>query len=413
LTSDLAAKAPLVSPALTGTPTAPTPTLGDNSTKIATTAFVIANLIPSTVSSVFGRTGAVVANTGDYSAAQVTNALDMATSRTANTALMAPNGSAGVPTFRVLAAADIPAIAESGVTNLTTDLAAKAPLNSPALTGTPTSTTPSTGDNNTNIATTAFVKNQGYTSNAGTVTSVSAGTLSPLFTTAVSNATTAPTISFTAVNQSTNVFYAGPSSGAPAAPTFRAISSNDIPNLPASIITSGVFPEARGGTNQSAYTLGDILYASATNTLSRLAPNASTTRMFLSQTGNGAVSAAPAWGQLGQADIPIIPITKGGTNANFASDVSNGILYGSSPSAFGAVISAPAVPSLLIFPSGGPPQWTAVESSGYTQTYSTAARTMAIMTAISSAYASFADLQMLAKVVNSLINDLRFMKLIP
>lgn len=33
-------KAPLESPALTGTPTAPTPTAGDNSTKVATTAFV-------------------------------------------------------------------------------------------------------------------------------------------------------------------------------------------------------------------------------------------------------------------------------------------------------------------------------------------------------------------------------------
>src|SRR5262249_48839344 len=32
--------APLASPALTGTPTAPTPTAGDSSTKIATTAFV-------------------------------------------------------------------------------------------------------------------------------------------------------------------------------------------------------------------------------------------------------------------------------------------------------------------------------------------------------------------------------------
>lgn len=36
----LALKAPLASPALTGTPTAPTPTTGDSSTKVATTAFV-------------------------------------------------------------------------------------------------------------------------------------------------------------------------------------------------------------------------------------------------------------------------------------------------------------------------------------------------------------------------------------
>lgn len=38
--TQLNTKAPLASPALTGTPTAPTPTAGDNSTKIATTAFV-------------------------------------------------------------------------------------------------------------------------------------------------------------------------------------------------------------------------------------------------------------------------------------------------------------------------------------------------------------------------------------
>ena len=40
LTAALASKAPLASPGLTGSPTAPTPAIGDNSTKIATTAFV-------------------------------------------------------------------------------------------------------------------------------------------------------------------------------------------------------------------------------------------------------------------------------------------------------------------------------------------------------------------------------------
>ena len=43
-----------------------------------------------------------------------------------------------------------------------------APLESPALTGTPTAPTPATGTNNTQIATTAFVKNQGYEPNRGT-----------------------------------------------------------------------------------------------------------------------------------------------------------------------------------------------------------------------------------------------------
>lgn len=44
LVSDLAAKAPLASPAFTGTPTAPTAIITDNSTRLATTAFVAAAL---------------------------------------------------------------------------------------------------------------------------------------------------------------------------------------------------------------------------------------------------------------------------------------------------------------------------------------------------------------------------------
>jgi hypothetical protein len=40
INSNLALKAPINSPSFTGTPTAPTPTAGDNSTKLATTAFV-------------------------------------------------------------------------------------------------------------------------------------------------------------------------------------------------------------------------------------------------------------------------------------------------------------------------------------------------------------------------------------
>lgn len=75
----------------------------------------------SPVTSVFGRTGAVTASTGDYNVAQITGA---------------------------------------------------APLASPALTGTPTAPTAATATNNTQIATTAFVKAQGYSTTVGTVTSV-------------------------------------------------------------------------------------------------------------------------------------------------------------------------------------------------------------------------------------------------
>ncbi|OWV62593.1 hypothetical protein ATY75_12275 [Rhizobium sp. N122] len=49
LVSDLALKAPLASPALTGNPTAPTQSPNDNSTKLATTAYADAAVVASTV----------------------------------------------------------------------------------------------------------------------------------------------------------------------------------------------------------------------------------------------------------------------------------------------------------------------------------------------------------------------------
>lgn len=63
-----------------------------------------------------------------------------------------------------------------------------------------------------------------------------------------------------------------------------------------------VSPE-QGGTNLTTYTLGDTIYASATNTLSKLAGNTTTTNKFLTQTGTGSASAAPVWKVLVPSDI--------------------------------------------------------------------------------------------------------------
>jgi len=73
---------------------------------------------------------------------------------------------------------------------------------------------------------------------------------------------------------------------------------------------TGVLAETRGGTNQSTYTLGDTLYSSAANTLSKLAGNITTTKQYLSQTGTGAVSAAPAWATISGSDITGAALTK-------------------------------------------------------------------------------------------------------
>ncbi|EOW5816360.1 MULTISPECIES: phage tail protein [Escherichia] len=107
--------APKENPTFTGTPKAPTPAAGNNTTQIATTEFVQAAL----------------------------------------TALI--NGApATLDTLKEIAAAinNDPKFS----TTINNALALKAPLSSPALTGTPTAPTAAQSVNNTQIATTAFVK---------------------------------------------------------------------------------------------------------------------------------------------------------------------------------------------------------------------------------------------------------------
>ncbi len=124
---------------------------------------------------------------------------------------------------------------------------------------------------------------------SGTVTDFSSGDLSPLFITSVATSTTTPALSFTLSTQAANLVFAGPSSGPDDLPTFRAFVSDDLPAVitdnssinglvitaNTATITTGTWngtrvSEAYGGTNQSTYVAGDVLYASAANTLSKL-----------------------------------------------------------------------------------------------------------------------------------------------
>lgn len=63
----------------------------------------------------------------------------------------------------------------------------------------------------------------------GTVTSFSAGDLTPLFTTSEATATTTPALTFTQITKAANVVFAGPSSGGAANPDFRALVVADLP----------------------------------------------------------------------------------------------------------------------------------------------------------------------------------------
>jgi hypothetical protein len=172
----MATKAPLASPALTGTPTAPTPSNADNSTKLATTAYVKAlftDLYGGSVSAGFDTIVEIEAVVGSKAplaspaltgvptaptAATPTNTTQLATTAfvQAVVAALVDSSPAALNTLNELAAAlgDDPNFA----TTMTNALAAKAPLASPALTGAPTAPTASSATSTTQIATTAFVK---------------------------------------------------------------------------------------------------------------------------------------------------------------------------------------------------------------------------------------------------------------
>ena len=72
--------------------------------------------------------------------------------------------------------------------------------------------------------------------------------------------------------------------------------SADVTNVP-------VIGTTQGGTGLTSYTTGDILYASATNTLAKLAGNTSTVNKFLRQKGDGSVAFAPDWDIIDPSDI--------------------------------------------------------------------------------------------------------------
>jgi hypothetical protein len=70
------------------------------------------------------------------------------------------------------------------------------------------------------------------------------------------------------------------------------------------IATSGTTATWQFGASGVLTTLGDMLFENSTPALARLAGNTSTTKMFLTQTGNGTVSANPAWGTIATSDLP-------------------------------------------------------------------------------------------------------------
>src|SRR5580765_530212 len=143
----------------------------------------------------------------------------------------------------------------------------------------------------------------------GSVTNFTAGNLSPLFTTNVATPSTTPALTFTLSNAGAHQFL-GNNTGSPAAPAYvqpaftdisGTATSAQIPNLDASKITTGVLALARGGNTFAL--LGDLIYGGVAAAPTVLSGNTTSTKQYLSQTGTGTVSAAPAWATIAAGDI--------------------------------------------------------------------------------------------------------------
>jgi len=160
--------APKNSPNLTGNPTAPTQSFGDNSTKLATTAFVqsavesentIAELNDVNLTSIADNELLQYDSTSGKFRNRTINELGFATSTNLTAHTVNVSNPHNVTKSQVgLGNVDNTSDVNKPISSATqTALNAKAPLASPSLTGNPTAPTQSAGDSSTKIATTAFV----------------------------------------------------------------------------------------------------------------------------------------------------------------------------------------------------------------------------------------------------------------
>lgn len=263
-------------------------------------------------------------------------------------------GADAIPTFRALLAADLP------------DLSSVYQSLNAGLTSISALSTTSFGLGFLTQANSAAARTYiGAGTGSGSVTSV-ALTLPSFLSVTGSPITGAGTLAVSLANQSANLVFAGPTTGSAAAPTFRALVAADIPDVSGTYLTKAnnlsdvasvgtsrtnlglgslavlnsvnngnwsgaALAIGNGGTGQTTATaafnalsplttLGDIIYGGAVGAGTRLAGNTTAAKLFLSQTGTGAVSAAPGWAALASADIPwATPGAIGSTTPNTGS----------------------------------------------------------------------------------------------
>lgn len=251
-----------------------------------------------------------------------------------------------------------------------------------------------------------------YFSGGGTVSEVSVGNLSPLFTTSVTNPTSTPSVAYTLSNAAANT-YLGNATGSSGAPSYTAAGAltrvNDtnvtltlggspttsllnatsitvgwsgllagsrggtnngfteftgpttstktftLPNASATILTTNAaVTAAQGGTGQTSYTTGDLLQASSSSALSKLAAVA-TGNVLIS----GGVGVVSSWGKVGLTThvSGTLPVANGGTGATTVT----GLLQGNGTSAVTAITNSSAAGQVLRVTGASTYAWGALD----------------------------------------------------
>lgn len=230
---DITGAAPLSSPAFTGNPTATTQAANNNSTRLSTTEYV------DRAVAALGGVVSISAGTGisaPYSAGVYTISVNTSTIAThtyvdtaiANLVNSAPSTMDTLGEIATLLSSD-----ESTASALATTVAGKVAKAGDTMTGDLHLAAPAGSDNTDKAVSSAWVRTYvtglGFGTGSGTVTSV-AMTVPSDMSISGSPITSSGTLALTRNNQNANLVFAGPSTGAAAAPTYRSLVAADLPS---------------------------------------------------------------------------------------------------------------------------------------------------------------------------------------
>jgi hypothetical protein len=264
----------------------------------------------------------------------------------------------------------------NGVTSgIQSQLNLKAPLASPTLTGIPTAPTAATATNTTQIATTAYVKNQGYLTANQTITlsgDISGSGTTGITTTIGANKVTLPMMAQVGTQTflGRNTASTGNVESLSVSTVRTMLSISNVENTALStwagstnITTLGTIATGtwnataigvtKGGTGLTTTTQGDILYADASNSIAKLAKNTSATR-YLSNTGT---TNNPAWAQIDLTNgvTGALPAANGGTGQS--SYTTGDILYASAATTVSKLADVATGNALISGGVGAAPSW--------------------------------------------------------